>query len=97
MTIYKEDVELLNDIVNRYDNLAENDIAGAYQLMKDSLQAFYRWSYVRSEYRKGLRRGEKAEEKDRLEDICRYLKEVHTDSRMVWKYGIESKRNKEDI
>lgn len=94
--MYKVDSEQLNDVVNRYNNLAENDIAGAYKLMKDSLQLFNRWSYIRAEYRKGLKRGEKPEEKDRLEDICRYLKEVHTDSRMVWKYGIESKRDRED-
>lgn len=90
---YKEEVSILNCIVSRYEIIQENDIAGAYQLMKDSLQAYNRWSVIRCEYRKLLKRGEKTEEKDRLEDICRYLKEVHTNSRMIWKFGKEDIRN----
>lgn len=93
---YKQEVNILNNIVNRYSLIQENDIKGAFELMKDSLQAYNRWSYIRMEYRKLLKRGEKTEEKDRLEDICRYLKEVHTNSRMIWKFGKEDFRNKED-
>ena len=96
--MYKDDTRQLNELVNRYNLLAENYVVEAYKLMKDSLQLFNRWSYIRAEYRKGLRRGEKAEEKDRLEDICRYLKEVHTDSRMIWRYAKEDYlNNKEEI
>lgn len=93
---YKQDVILYNSVVNRYRNLKENDILGAYQLMKDSHILSERWSVIREEYRKLLKRGEKSEEKDRLEDMYRFLKEVHTDSRMVWKYAKEGFKNKED-
>lgn len=91
---YEEDVKQYNSIVQRYSNLSENDILSTYKLMKDSLLVFNRWSFIRAEYRKGLKRGEKAEQKDRLEDMLRFLKEVHTDSRMMWKAGTEELRNK---
>ncbi|MDU1311516.1 MULTISPECIES: hypothetical protein [Clostridium] len=95
---YKQDIVLYNSIVNRYRNLKENDISGAYQLMKDAHIVSERWSVIREDYRKLLKRGEKAEEKDRLEDIYKFLKEVHTDARMVWKQGKEDLRNnREDI
>jgi hypothetical protein len=90
---YKQEVAFLNNIINRYESLKENDIVSAFKLMKDSLQAYNRWSVIRCDYRRLLKRGEKPEEKDRLEDICRYLKEVHTNSRMIWKYGKEDLRN----
>jgi hypothetical protein len=90
--IYKEDGRLFNDIVNRYKKLQENDGQEAFQLMKDSWEVFNRWSFIRADYRKGLKRGEKSEEKDRIEDICRFLKEVHTDARMIWKCAREDLR-----
>lgn len=89
---YKQDIILYSSIVTRYRNLKENDIIGAYQLMKDSHIVSERWSVIREEYRKLLRRGEKREEKDRLEDMYRFLKEVHTDARMIWKQGKENLR-----
>ena len=95
---YQEDITLYSSIVTRYRNLKENDIMGAYNLMKDSHIVSERWSVIREEYRKLLRRGEKSEEKDRLEDMYRFLKEVHTDARMIWKQGKEdSRNNREDI
>ena len=90
---YQEDIKLYSSIVTRYRNLKENDIMGAYNLMKDSHIVSERWSVIREEYRKLLRRGEKSEEKDRLEDMYRFLKEVHTDARMIWKQGKEDSRN----
>lgn len=86
---YEEDAKQYNSIVKRYENLSESDVTGAFKLMRDSLLLFNRWSFIRAEYRKGLKRGEKAEQKDRLEDMLRFLKEVHTDSRMMWKSGME--------
>lgn len=90
---YKNDVILYNSIVNRYKALKENDIMGAYKLMKDSHMLSERWSVIREEYRRLLARGEKSEEKDRLADMCRFLKEVHTDARMIWKQAKEDLRN----
>lgn len=35
--IYKQEVKMFNDIVREYEGLAEEDIYGAYRLMKVSL------------------------------------------------------------
>lgn len=39
---YNQEVKLLNSIIQRYEKLKENDIMGAFNLMKDSLQAYNR-------------------------------------------------------
>lgn len=91
--IYKQDVAMYNDIVERYDYLQEEDILGSFQLMKDSIQAYNRWSYIKYDIKRSLKRGEASATKDRLEEICRYLKEIHTGSRMIWnkaKNGLNS-------
>ena len=85
------------NIVGRFQRLQENDIQEAYKLMVDSLQAYNRWSKIKLDIKKDLGRGEKAALKDRLEEICRYLKEVHVSSRMVWKYARDDKRNNEEF
>lgn len=94
---YPEDCIQLADIITRKNRLKENDIAGAFRLMQDSLQAYFRWSVIRCEIRSSLRRGERAELKDLLENIVKYLDEVHRDSRVIYKQGKEDLRNnKED-
>ena len=37
---YIKEVQLFNNINSRFEKIQENDIAGAYRLMIDSLQAF---------------------------------------------------------
>lgn len=81
---YYQEALIFNNIVKRYEEIQENDISGAFKLMKDSLQAYNRWSKIKLDIKKDLGRGEKAALKDRLEEICKYLKEVHTTSRMIW-------------
>lgn len=94
---YPDDVIQLGNIIKRYNNLKENNIAGAFTLMKDSLQSYNRWSKIRADVRKGLKRGEAAELKDYLENIIRYLIEVHTDCRIIFKSGRDDLRaNRED-
>lgn len=94
---YPEDVIQLGEIITRYKKLTENNIEGALKLMQDSLQSYYRWSKIRCDIRKGLKRGEKAELKDYLENILKYLFEVHTDSRIIYKNGRDDLRtNKEN-
>lgn len=94
---YIQEVKMFNDIVNRYDRIQENDILGAFKLMKDSLQSYNRWSKIRCDIRKVSVRGEGAAIKSRLEEMCRYLKEVHTTSRMIWSRAKEDLReNKEE-
>lgn len=95
---YKAEVNLFNSIVRRFEMLQENDIASAYKLMKDSLQAYNRWSKIRCDVRKELTRGKGSELKDRLEEMVKYLKEVHVVSRMIWKSSREDfKNHKEDF
>ena len=94
---YPDDVIQLGNIIKRYNNLKENNIAGAFTLMKDSLQSYNRWSKIRADVRKGLKRGEAAELKDYLENIIRYLLEVHVDARIVWKNGKDDIRSNAEI
>lgn len=82
--IYIEEVKIFNSIVERYEKIKENDILGSFNLMRDSLQCYNRWSSIKYDIKKGLRRGQAAETKNRLEEMCRYLREVHTTSRMIW-------------
>ena len=93
---YKEEVKLFNSIYNRFNNIQENDVVGSYRLMIDSFQAYNRWSKIKCDIKKELGRGEKAAIKDRLEEICKYLKEVAVTSRMIWKSAREDSRIKED-
>ena len=94
---YLQDAKLFNSIVTRFENLQENDIEGAYNLTKDAFQVYNRWSKIKCDIKKELGRGEKAALKDRLEEMCKYLKEVGVTSRMVWKYSKEDlKSNKEE-
>ncbi|WP_027099333.1 hypothetical protein [Clostridium paraputrificum] len=95
---YLQEVKLFNSIVTRFETLQENDIVGAFKLTKDALQVYNRWSKIKCDIKKDLGRGEKAALKDRLEEMCKYLKEVAVTSRMVWKYAREDIRNnREDI
>ena len=93
---YKQEVKLFNNISNRFEKIQENDVAGAYRLMMDAFQAYNRWSKIKCDIKKDLGRGEKAAIKDRLEEMCRYLKEVSVTSRMIWKYAKEDSKIKED-
>ena len=94
---YPDDVIQLGQIITRYKTLNEDNIVGAFKLMQDSLQSYYRWSKIRCDVRKNLKRGEKSELKDYLENILRYLIEVHTDCRILYKNGRDDLRaNKEN-
>lgn len=90
---YPDDCIILGNIIQRKSNLKEDDIVGAFSLMQDSLQAYFRWGVIRCEIRSKLKRGEKAELKDLLENIVKYLDEVHRDTRVLYKLGREDLRN----
>lgn len=81
---YKEDIEQYIQVVKRFNELTEYDISGAYHLMKQSFGVCERWSKIRYDIKKDLKRGEKAAFKERLDDMCKYLKEISTTSRMIW-------------
>lgn len=93
---YKEEVKLFNSIYNRFNNIQENDVAGAYRLMLDSFQAYNRWSKIKCDIKKELGRGEKAAIKERLGEMCKYLYDVGVTSRIIWKSAKEDLRIKED-
>lgn len=90
---YAEDIRQFNSVVKRFEELKENDVNGAFHLMKDSIQFFNRWSLIKYDIKRGLKRGEGAAFKERLEDMCRYLKEVETTSRIIWRLGKEELRS----
>ena len=89
---YKEEVKILNDIYSRYDKLSEEDIAGAFQLQKDAIQAYFRWSNIKYDIKKNLKRGQATAVKERLEDICSYLKHIYRSSKAVWQKAREDLR-----
>jgi hypothetical protein len=82
--MYTEDAKQFTNIIQRYNLLRENDTMSAYTLMKDSLQVFNRWSEIREEITKSLKRGEDSSVKKRLEDKQRILIEIHTDARIIF-------------
>ena len=90
---YQEEVKILNDIYSRYDKLSEEDIAGAFQLQKDAIQAYFRWSNIKYDIKKDLKRGQATAIKERLEDICSYLKYIYTSSKSVWLKAKEDLRS----
>lgn len=94
--LYKQEIKLFNSIYNRFNSIKENDVVGAYRLMIDSFQAYNRWSKIKCDIKKDLGRGEKTAIKDRLEETCKYLKEVAVTSRMIWKSAKEDSKIKED-
>lgn len=91
---YIKDLEMYYDIKKRYRFLRSEDITGAFNLSKDSMIAFDRFSEIREEIRESSGR-EGAATKDRLKDMCDFLEEVSTHSRMIWKYCVEGERRAE--
>ncbi|WP_054198884.1 hypothetical protein [Clostridium baratii] len=92
---YDQEVILYNSILNRYRNLKEDDILGAFNLMKDSLMVSERWSVIKEDYKKLLKRGEKAAEKERINDMYKILQNIHDDAKAIWKDAIYRFKNKE--
>ena len=82
--VYPEEIKILNDIYSRNDNLVEEDIEGAFELQKESIQAYNRWSNIKYSIKKELKRGQATATKERLEEICIYLKHIHTVTKAIW-------------
>lgn len=90
--IYPQDILQYANILNRFKRLTETNPREAYRLSIDALVVYDRWSYIKLEIKKNLKRGEKAELKDRLKEMCDFLKEVAVISRMVWKNSVDDMR-----
>lgn len=83
--LYKEDVNNFIDITEKFKILQENDFSTAYQLHKDALAQYERWSQILFEVRRA-ESGRKKDPpwKDRVEDIKKVLNNIYTSARMVW-------------
>lgn len=81
---YNEEVKMYNDMSRRFEELTEEDILGAFNLMKESIQAYNRWSNIKYEIKKELKRGQATATKERLEEMCIYLKHIHTSTKATW-------------
>ena len=92
-----EDIRQYKDILKRFVTLQENDIEGAYNLMKDAFIVSERWSKIKYDIRKDLKRGEGAAFKERIEEMHRYLKEIAVTSRVIWKTAKETLQNYKEI
>ena len=90
--LYGQDLIQYSKILERFKRLSETNPREAYRLSIDALVVYDRWSYIKLELKKNLKRGEKAELKDRLKEMCDFLKEVAVISRMVWKNSVEDIR-----
>ena len=93
---YIQDVNMYNSILHRYNLIQENDIAEAYRLMKYSLQAYNRWSKIRHDVRQASSRGQNAETKERLKEMCEILSEIHVDMRVLYGNARNDMRNKRE-
>ena len=66
----------------------DNDPKTAYKLMKDSLAAYDRWSKILFDVRREETKETKDPPfKDRVDDMCRILREINTECRMIWNKG----------
>lgn len=83
--IFDEDIENFKEIVNRFNVLLDNDYATAYQLHKEALGQYDRWSTIYFEVRKAELGSKKNPDlKDRIEQMLRVLNNIYTSSRMVF-------------
>lgn len=86
--MYQEDVNNFIDILNKFKYLQDNDYTTAYQIHKDALAQYDRWSQIRFDVRREeLCRKKNPPWKDRIEEIMRTLNNIYTSSRMVWNKG----------
>lgn len=81
---YNQEIEMFNNIYNGVEELTEEDISGAFTLTKESIQAYNRWSSIKYDIKKDLKRGQATALKERLEEMCVYLKHVYTFTKAIW-------------
>ncbi|WP_455789463.1 hypothetical protein [Clostridium butyricum] len=90
---YSEDIIIYGNILERFKRLNETDPASAFKLSIDASVAYDRWSEIKLNKKKSLGRGEKAALKDRLKEMCEFLQDASTMSRMVWKNARDDLRS----
>ncbi|KGK88021.1 hypothetical protein [Clostridium sp. HMP27] len=83
--IFDEDIDSFKDIVERFNILQDTDYSQAYQLHKEALAQYDRWSTIFFEVRRSEVGSKKDPAlKDRIEHILKILNNIYTSARMVW-------------
>ena len=90
---YNQELQQFNNIYNGLETLTEEDIQGAFNLTKESIQAYNRWSSIKYDIKKDLKRGQATAMKERLEEMCTYLKHVYTFTKSIWLKAREDLRS----
>ena len=90
---YNQELQQFDNIYNGLETLTEEDITGAFNLAKESIQAYNRWSYIKYDIQKDLKRGQLTATKERLEEMCTYLKHVYTFTKSIWLKAKEDLRS----
>lgn len=83
--ILDEDVQNFKEIVKKFNILQDTDYSQAYQLHKEALALYDRWSTIFFEVRKAEIGSKKNPAlKDRIEHILKILNNIYTSAHMVW-------------
>lgn len=83
--IFDEDIQYFQDIIKRFNLLQDTEYSVAYQLHKEALAQYDRWSTIFFEVRRAEVGNKKDPAlKDRIEHILKILNNIYTSSRMVW-------------
>ena len=83
--IFDEDIQYFQDIIKRFNLLQDTEYSVAYQLHKEALAQYDRWSTIFFEVRRAEIGNKKDPAlKDRIEHILKILNNIYTSSRMVW-------------
>lgn len=87
--MYSAELKQYKTLLEAYQGLTDNDPAQAFNIMQDALNLAERFSEIHFD----VRREEKiikvkdAALKDRMEQIYKILREIHTGCRMIWARG----------
>lgn len=83
--ISDEDIQGFKHVLEKFNLLQDNDYAEAYQLHKEALAQYDRWSTIFFEVRRSEATTRKDPAlKDRIEHILKILNNIYTSARMVW-------------
>ena len=84
---YAEDIMQLKNLVENYNNLQEQDVEGAYKIMKKSLVILNRLIYIQTEFTSVLSCGKCSQINKIIENYIILIDSIHTDSRIIYKSG----------
>lgn len=83
--LYSQDVQNFINLMGRFKELQDTDYSQAYDLHKDALAQYNRWSLILFEVRRNELVSKKDPPwKDRVEHILKTLNNIYTSARMVW-------------